>query len=101
MVSICLNFGDRRYPNRQREAPISTGSKLSSEDRPRGPKPKKFDQTRQAMKHDIRERRLTVTKLRGMPEKAMAERYGVSRDTARKARSAVLSEFVEESNHDK
>ena len=53
------------------------------------------------MKHDIRECRLTVAELRGMLEKAMAERYGVSRDTARKARSAVLSEFVEESNHDK
>jgi len=88
-------------PELEKEAHISTGSKPSSEGespplvseiRQRGPKPTKFEQTRQAMKHDIRESRLTVTSLREKLEKHLAVTYGVSRDTARKARAAVLAE---------
>ena len=36
-----------------------------------------------------------------MLEKDLAQTYGVSRDTARKARNDVLSEFVENSIRDK
>ncbi len=36
-----------------------------------------------------------------MLEKSLAETYGVSRDTARKARAAVLSEIIENLNTDK
>jgi DNA-binding FadR family transcriptional regulator len=37
----------------------------------------------------------TVDVLRAMPEKELADRYGVSRDTARKARNDVLRSIVE------
>jgi hypothetical protein len=63
--------------------------------RPRGTKPKKSESTKQAMRDDIRSGRLTVDGLRNLQEKEMEARYGVSRDTARKSRDAVLSENVE------
>jgi transposase len=50
------------------------------------------------MRRDIREDRQTADTLNGMPEKNLASIYGVSRDTARKARDAVLSETDENSN---
>jgi hypothetical protein len=53
------------------------------------------------MKRDIREGRLTSAGLREMHENKLEECYGVSRDMALKARDVALSEFVEESNHDK
>ena len=53
------------------------------------------------MKCDIQAGKLTVASLRAMLEKNLAETYEVSRDTARKARAAVLSEFVENSTCDK
>jgi len=53
------------------------------------------------MKRDIREGRRTADSLRTMREKELGETYGVSSDIASKARTAVLSEIVEESNHDK
>ena len=62
--------------------------------RPRGRKPKKLDQAKQAMREEIRLGPLTPVALRDMPEKNLADRYGVSRDTARKARDAVLSEML-------
>jgi hypothetical protein len=53
------------------------------------------------MRDDIRHGRRTVEDLRKMREKDLAAQYGdVSRDTARKARNAVL-EFVEKSILDK
>ncbi len=68
--------------------------------RPRGPKPKKLEQVKEAMRNDIRQGRRTVAELSNMLEKDLAAEYGVSRDTARKARKAV-SEFVENSILDK
>jgi DNA-binding GntR family transcriptional regulator len=47
------------------------------------------------MRQDIAAGPLTPAELRGMLEKNLAERYGVSRDTVRKARVAVLSEMAE------
>ena len=62
--------------------------------RPRGPKPKKLEGVKKAMKDDIRHGRLTEAELSNMLEKDLAPRYGgVSRDTARKAREAVCREF--------
>jgi hypothetical protein len=61
--------------------------------RPRGRKAKKLDQVKEAMREDIRSGRLTVVALRDVLEKNLATRYGVSRDTARKARDAVLLEM--------
>jgi hypothetical protein len=69
--------------------PIEAGLRRS-----RGPKPKKLEQVKEAMRNDIRQGRRTVAELSNMREKDLTAEYGVSRDTARKARKAV-SEFVE------
>ncbi len=61
--------------------------------RRRGARPEKFEQAKNAMRNDIQQGRLTVAQLENMLEKNLATRYGVSRDTARKARKAVLSEL--------
>jgi hypothetical protein len=53
------------------------------------------------MRGDIRDGQRTAESLRAMLEKELETTYGASRDTARKARTAVLSEFVENSNRDK
>jgi hypothetical protein len=74
---------------------------VDSEGRKRGRSPVKLEQVKQSMRRDIQAGRYTVTSLRGMIEKSLAETYCVSRDTARKARKAFLSEFVENSNSDK
>jgi DNA-binding GntR family transcriptional regulator len=42
------------------------------------------------MRQDLRDKQLTVADLQAMPEKQLADRYAVSRDTARKARTDVL-----------
>jgi DNA-binding GntR family transcriptional regulator len=47
------------------------------------------------MRNDIQQGRITQDQLRDMLEKNMSDRYKVSRDTARKARQAVLSTNVE------
>jgi hypothetical protein len=61
--------------------------------RPRGRRPKKLDQVKEAMREDIRLFQKTPDGLRHMLEKELAARYGVSRDTARRARDAVLWEM--------
>jgi hypothetical protein len=70
----------------------SPTSSPSASTRRGGRRPKKLDQAKEAMRSDIREGRLTRAELRDMLEKNLAEKYEVSRDTARKAREAVLSE---------
>jgi 7-cyano-7-deazaguanine synthase in queuosine biosynthesis len=65
-----------------------------SEVRKRGRRRLKFEEVTAAMRRDILEGRQTLAGLRDMLEKNLAPAYGVSRDTARKARAAVLSEFV-------
>jgi hypothetical protein len=61
--------------------------------RRRGRRPQKFEQTKDAMRNDIQQGRTTVAQLDNMPEKNLATKYDVSRDTARKAREAVMSEL--------
>jgi hypothetical protein len=61
--------------------------------RRRGARPLKFEQTRDAMRNDIQRGRHTVADLEDMLEKNLVTNYDVSRDTARKARKAVLSEL--------
>jgi hypothetical protein len=63
--------------------------------RRRGARPQKFEQTSGAMRDDLRQGRRTPAELKTMLEKNLAAAYGVSRDTARKARNAVLAEFGE------
>ncbi len=52
------------------------------------------------MRKAIAEGTLTRESLYDAPEKQLESEYGVSRDTARKARKAVLSEYVGNSNID-
>jgi hypothetical protein len=65
--------------------------------RRRGVRPQKFEQVCNAMRDDLREGRLTLAQLSDTLEKILADDYDVSRDTARRARNAVLAEFVENS----
>ena len=60
--------------------------------RKRGRKPLKFYQTTEAMRSAVQERRLTVGALADKTEAALSKEYGVSRDTARRARNSVLAE---------
>jgi hypothetical protein len=62
--------------------------------RRRGRRPERLESVKKEMKGDIQQERLTVAELQNMPEKNMALTYNASRDTVRKARNAVLSEFV-------
>jgi hypothetical protein len=64
--------------------------------RRRGPKAKKLNQVKAAMSEDIRRGLKTPDELREMLEKDLVAGYGVSRETARKARDAVLSEISPE-----
>jgi len=61
-----------------------------------GRRPKKLDQVKEAMREHIRLGQKTADSLRDMLEKELAAGYGVSRETARKARDAVLSEISPE-----
>ena len=58
-----------------------------------GPDPSRRLATEAAMKEDIAAGTLTIEALEKFKEVAMASKYGVSRDTARKARRSVLSEL--------
>jgi hypothetical protein len=62
--------------------------------RGQGRRPIKLEQTKEAMRRDIQAGQMTPAKLTEMLEKDLASTYNVSRNTARKARKAVLSEFV-------
>jgi hypothetical protein len=57
-------------------------------------RPIKLEQTKEAMRREIQAGEMTPANLTAMIEKELACKYSVSRDTARKARNAVLSEFV-------
>jgi len=88
--------GTIAIPGAASKSPVEAGLR-----RPRGAKPKKLEQVKEAMRNDIGQGRRTPAELSSMQEKELAAEYGVSRDTARKARKAVLSEFVENSISDK
>jgi hypothetical protein len=57
--------------------------------RSRGPRPDKREATTAKMKQEIAKGGLTLEKLNAMREKELAAKYGVSRDTARRARHAL------------
>src|SRR6516165_4057800 len=85
----------------EKEARVSSAPEPSSpmglEVRPRGPKPTKAERVKEAMRRDIREGQRTMASLRAMREKELqAYGGGVSRDTGRKARAAILSEITKE-----
>jgi hypothetical protein len=60
----------------------------------RGPKSGKRQTTAAAMRKDLENGTLTIVDLRRMIEKQLSVRYGVSRETARKARYDVLQSPV-------
>jgi hypothetical protein len=64
--------------------------------RKRGRKPVKLEAVKREMRRDIEESRQTVASLRAMREKELQAYGGVSRDTGRKARAAILSEIAGE-----
>jgi hypothetical protein len=86
-----------RGPVENQGGPFSSGSmagqSAARSGRRRGARPQKFEQTKDAMRNDIVQGRCTAPRLENMLEKHLAENYGVSRDTARRAREAVLSEL--------
>lgn len=61
--------------------------------RKRGPEAKKRLATEATMKQQLASGNLTAKTLDTLKEESMAATYGVSRDTARKARDNVLSEY--------
>jgi hypothetical protein len=74
--------------------PVAPGqSGGSGPARRRGPRPVKFERAKNAMKDELKMGRRTVDDLENMLEKDLAAEYGVSRETARKARNAVLLEM--------
>ena len=77
---------------------VPGGVRPSSKLRKRGSRANKLEQVKEAMRRDIRDGRHTTASLDDALEKNLATDYGVSRDTARKARTAVLSEFVDNPN---
>ena len=84
----------RPAPDR-REIPSGSGSGAIAPTRRRGARPMKFERTKDAMKQDVEQGRRTLAELADIIEKELAAIYEVSRDTARRARKAVLSEFGE------
>jgi hypothetical protein len=87
------------HPNRALKQ--DAAAEASDLRRRRGRKPEKLQQVKEAMKTDLRRGRYTKAQLQELTEKVLAATYGVSRDTARKARSAVVSEIAENSIRDK
>ena len=61
----------------------------------RGPKSGKRQNAATAIAKDLADQTVSVARLKAMPEKELAALYGVSRDTARKARHDVLASRVE------
>jgi hypothetical protein len=60
-----------------------------------GPKPKKKEAAKEAMRNHIRQKQLTPDGLKAMPDKELVGTYGAiaGRTMLREARDAVVSEF--------
>ena len=68
----------------------------------RGPRPVKIQEAIAKLRRHIDENRLSLETLRGVREKELVQICAVrSRDTARKARDAVLSEFPQSNSDNK
>ena len=85
-------------PTTEQSKSIETAPSLSNAICPAQPlrrvrKAPKLDAVKQQMRDEIRRGRLTKSGLENMLEKDLSAAYDVSRDTARKARKAVLSEL--------
>jgi hypothetical protein len=89
------------FPGSGSIVPPSTQARVAVAQRRRGPRATKLEQTMRKMRQDILEGRRTADALNHALEKELSSTYGVSRDTARKARKAVLSELGANCNFDK
>jgi hypothetical protein len=95
-VSICRSDLDGLLspaivePAQRRGEPVASDDDGKADKRPRGPLPKKLNQTVVAMLADFEAGFPLISAL----EKELSERYGASRDTCRKARKLAESEFV-------
>lgn len=78
--------------HRKSAADVETNQSPGPERR-RGRRPKKLPATIEAMRQEFVAGTLAAAALSDMAEKTLADRYSVSRDTARKARDTVLSEL--------
>jgi hypothetical protein len=65
---------------------------IPAEPRKRGPRPQKLNATIARMRAEIGSKCFSRSELSEMHEKNLADRYGVSRDTARKARNFALAQ---------
>lgn len=74
--------------------PASASDEKTVACRKSGPKQTVRPRIEEAMRLDIKEGRRTPKSLEAMLEKEMEAQYGASRDTCRKARRKVLSEFI-------
>jgi hypothetical protein len=88
-----LEGQERPFVSNRRSTAKPRTSSSAGTGRRRGARPQKFEQTKAAMRNDIQQGPFTVVQLESMREKDLEARYAVSRDTARKARVAVLSEL--------
>lgn len=70
----------------------------NTEARARGRRPEKRVRVKEAMKRDIQRGRLPLEQMQNMGQEALAARYGVSRETARKALAEITSEVSSESD---
>ena len=100
-ADVEINADDLRYWLGVEETKPEEVPKPTTVVRRRGPQPHKFEATKREMRDDIAAGRPTEMQLRDMTEVNLAETYRVSRDTARKARNSVLSEFAANSITDK
>jgi hypothetical protein len=92
--AFALELWGGQRPWQQHSTKLQTVPPKSTQRRQSGPKPKRFQEAKKRMMSDLLEGRRTVADLEGMLEKSLAEAYGgFSRDTARKARGAAVSEF--------
>jgi hypothetical protein len=105
--SLTLRIPNREMTNPRRARPADRAFDVRSSSRPapptshgeeaavaawkRGRKQTVGPRIEEAMRRDIKEGRHTPKSLAEMLEKQMADRYGASRDTCRKARTKVLS----------
>jgi hypothetical protein len=79
--------------NAVRPAKHNASATTNAEVRKRGRTPIKLERVKERMRRDIQEGRCTVDGLNSKLEKVLAQEYAVSRDTARKARNAIVLEF--------
>jgi hypothetical protein len=69
--------------------------------RKRGPRAEVSKRIEDAMTKDLQQKKITKGELCQMTEEALAAKYDASRDTVRKVRIKVSSDFVDNSNSDK